>query len=53
MRRPSAKPIVELPYIGLSMAEVTYNLHVEVGTSQPGSSKWSSELQSVELQTGR
>ena len=53
MRRPSAKPIVELPYIGLRMCDFSYILHVEMVTSQPGSPSWISELQSVELQTVR
>ena len=48
-RRPSARPIVELPYIGLRMAGSAYNLYVEIMTFQPGSSRWISELQSVEL----
>ena len=32
---------------------VYVNLYVGMVTFQPGSSRWNSELQSVELQTGR
>ncbi len=46
---PSAKPIVELPYIGLRMDDSAYILYVEMVTSQPGSCRWISELQRDKL----
>ena len=43
---------MEIPDVGLWRVDFTYNLYVRMVTFQPGSSRWISELQSVEFQTG-
>ena len=42
-------PDVELLVSALKPDDVAYNLYVEMVTFQPGSCRWISELQSVEL----
>ena len=44
-----ATPDVELLVSVLKPDDVAYNLYVGMVTSQPGNSKWISELQCVEL----
>ena len=44
-----ATPDVELLVSALKPDDLAYDLYVEMVTFQPGSSKWISELQSVEL----
>ena len=48
-RFPPARPIVELPYILLRIEDSAYNSYMEMATFQPGSSRWTSELQGVAL----
>ena len=46
-------PEVELLASALKPDDAAYNLYVGMVTFQPGSCRWTSELQSVELPTGR
>ena len=48
-----ATPDVVLLVSALKLDDAAYNLYVGMVTFQPGSSRRNSELQSVELQTGR
>ena len=48
-----ATPGVELLATNLNLDDVAYNLYVGMVTFRPDGYEWISELQGVELQTGR